>query len=79
MKPDAPSSDAETVEVCPECDSSQIAVRVTHPDEERYYCRECRAKFGTPDTREHREVPWKHRKGLAGKLADMDPGEVTGR
>lgn len=75
-------SDDSTVEACPECDSTHIDNRVgtgyatdTH-SEEAFYCRDCHARFDDPVERPSRGLAVQP-SGLAGKLASMDPDDVS--
>lgn len=72
---------ADEVAVCPECDSSRIGLSNTNsiPGKEstgpRYKCDACNMKFDTFVVRERQSQP--RRKGLANKLVNADPSEVS--
>ena len=76
------SLDSDEVLACPECDSSDIKGRKwrSRPDgspSEAWYCTTCGDHFDEPVIREA-QAPGRNPSGLAKKLWDMDPDEVTG-
>jgi len=73
--------DRGTIEVCPECDAPQIqsVTGSTHmdPRDHDYFCKVCHAKFDEPTVRPRKRASGDGRSGLAGKLMQADPEDVS--
>ena len=71
----------DEIAVCPECDTGGIGVaspggmQYDEPAGKRYWCPKCGAKFDEFETRERRGDTALY--GLARKLSDADPDEVS--
>jgi len=71
----------DEVAACPECDAADVEtgyrddVRSQRTDTKRYFCRSCHTQFNEFVIRERRHDP--PPRGLAGKLLDADPDEVS--
>lgn len=68
------TTNEDTVEACPECDSSRLMVRRQNPETPRYKCRMCKSEFDTARVREKKYGG--NRVGLAGELDDMNPSDL---
>ena len=78
---DTDESECDSIEVCPECDESNIQP-VTgsvdmEPRDHDYLCKVCKARFSRPDTRPRKTSKSSNRSGLAGKLMQADPDDVS--
>ena len=73
--------DPDEIAVCPACDTGGIglaspgSIQHDEPAGKRYWCPSCGAKFDEFETRERKHPT--SRQGLAKKLVDADPDEVT--
>lgn len=61
-------------QICPECRSGHIYQRTTLPAEVRWRCRDCEARFETPDSGEIEEG--QSLRGKARLLDEMDPDDI---
>jgi len=74
-------TNGDEIAVCPECDTGGIGVaspggmQYDEPAGKRYYCPKCGAKFEEFKTRDRRGDTSLY--GLARRLADADPDEVS--
>lgn len=73
------------IQVCPNCDGSQIysrsgsqmfANKTNEPHSERFVCRDCDHRFDEPTEREPAPSGSNVNTGLAAKLDKMDPEDL---
>lgn len=73
---------AETIEACPECDSSRVSSTNANPmgapPSAAYYCNDCSATFEEPIERERGENNGVINSPHARALIATDPAEVPG-
>ena len=75
---------SDTVAACPYCDAPNVHMNSpgghnAESDSGRFRCSSCKRQFERPKTRERKEgvAPGHKRRGLAGRLEDATPDEVS--
>jgi hypothetical protein len=75
------AADRESIEVCPECDTTDIQTvygQANAGHDKTHRCRQCSATFDEPHTRPRKAAKPSKVKGLAGKLMQANADDVGG-